>query len=142
MAAATAQDHAPVLAERRLITRPALRPKRAERVVRRAVIRRLFRVHQIDALRRLDGRPLRHEALTVVARDHLNRPIEALLQPIAHLVKGGHLPRARLQRARAGQAVALAVLPHVVLDRLQENRKRVEERCRPVKTLLTSLPAM
>lgn len=99
VASAAAQDAAALLGEGGVDAGAALGAERAERVVRQAEMRRLLRVHQVHLARGLYRRVLRHEALAVVAGDHLGRAVEALLQTVAHLPEGGHLAPARLQGA-------------------------------------------
>lgn len=58
--------------------------------------------------------------MPVVARDHLGRAVERLLQTIADLPKRRHLAPTSAHRARAGEPVALALGPHKVSHGLEE----------------------
>lgn len=55
----------------------------------------------------------------------LGGTVEFLLQDVAHFAEGGHGFPARLELARAGHAVTLALHPHVVEDRLEEQTQEM-----------------
>ena len=126
VAAAAAQDAAALLGERGVHAGAPLRAERAQRAVGQTEGRRLLGVDEVHLTGRLDRRVLGHEALAVVAGDHLGGAVEALLEAVAHVAERRHLAPARLEGARAGEAVALTLGAHVVLDGLEE-RKVVQE---------------
>lgn len=112
----------PVHPVRGYVTLPAVRPQRARFRVHLAKVVRIFRVHQIPLRGQLDRRVVRHEAVAVVARDHLRSAVKVFLEASGHLRERGHLHPAGAHRARAGQAVALALHPHELLDGLGEGK--------------------
>ena len=67
VAASTAQQVATVDARRRAVALASRCTQRTRRLVRRAVIRRLFGVNQVLATRRLDARLFWYNRLAVVA---------------------------------------------------------------------------
>lgn len=97
--------------------------------VQLAEVGRVLAVDQIEPIRRLDGRPLGDEAVPVVARDHLRRAVERLLQPVPNVAERRHLPPTGANRARAGQPVTLALGPHEVAHRLNQTVKSSRKPC-------------
>ena len=97
----------------------SLRAQRASFSVRLAKVRRVLAVNQIESVRRLDGRPLRDEAVPVVARYHLRRAVERLFQPVPDVAERRHFPPAGTDRARPREPVALALRAHKVPDGLR-----------------------
>lgn len=115
-----AEKLAAVHSRRRRVTLPPLRAQRPRLPVGSAEVRRLFRVDEVRAARRLDGGALGDEAAAVVAGDDLGCAVEALLESVPDVAEGRHLAPARAEGAGAGQSVALTLGPHEVLYRLQQ----------------------
>lgn len=86
-----------------------------------AKVRRILRVDEIGPVGWLDGLLFGQEALAVVAGNDFGSAVEFVLQFVTDLAKRGHLQPARLERARARQAVALALRFHVILYSLSTN---------------------
>jgi hypothetical protein len=81
-----------------------------------------FSTHNILSLRGFDGRvTCRHETPPVVGRQHFDSSVKVLLEPIAYVSERWHFTPARPQRARTRQTMTLALQPHVILHRLQQN---------------------
>lgn len=92
--------------------------ERSQRFVRTAKRRRFLRVNQIHLPWTFDCFPFGHVAMAVVSRDYLDGTIEVLFEFVADFSEIWHFSCARLERARAGDAMTFAFYSHVVADRL------------------------
>lgn len=94
----------------------------ADLAVPLAEVWRLLGVDEVLVGGGLDGVGLRDEGLAVVGDDHLEGPLELVLESVPHVPEDRHLPPAGLERARARQSMALALPPHVAHHRLGTER--------------------
>lgn len=122
VAATTAEEFAALDARRGGVADATGSAQRPRASVRRAEVGRVLRVHEVRPLRLLDGLTLGHEGAAVVARNDFGGAVEALLEAVAHVAEGRHLPPAGAQGARPRQAVALALRAHEVLDSLHRSK--------------------
>lgn len=123
------------------VATPSDSTERSRLPIRLAEIRRVLAINQIESTGWLDGRTLGDEAVPVVARYHLRRPVERLLQTIADLAKGRHLSPAGAHAARARQPVALALDRHEIPHRLrrQTPRQTCRQTCRQTSSRKTNV---
>lgn len=136
VAAAAAHQIAAVDADRRLVAHAALRAGDAQFQVLLAEVGRVLVVDEVLLGRGLVLGVVRLQLVVVllapvarraarVADEHARRPVEAVLEVVADLPEVRQAHPARADRARSAHAVALALLPHLARDVLQNKEKRI-----------------
>jgi len=101
-----------------LVTLPAPGPEGPRLPVRMTKVDRVFKVEEILLPWRLAGGNIRKYGFPVVSWDDLDCPVKPPLEPLPHDPERRHPLPTCFQGAGAGEAVALAVKAHVLLDGL------------------------
>ena len=125
-AAAAAHELAAVGARRRPVAEAAARAQRPGPAVRLAEVGRRGHEDEVGGGRRPEAGVAGDELAPrpAAALRHLDGAVELVAQRGADLAERRHRAPARLELARPRHAVALALHPHEVLDRLRAHRPR------------------
>ena len=123
-AAPAAHELAAVGARRLAVAEPAARAQRPGPAVLLAEVRRRGHEDEVGAGRRAEARVAGDElaARAGASLQHLDGAVELVSERGADLAERRHRAPAGLELARARHAVALALDPHQVLDRLRSAR--------------------
>ena len=111
--AAAAQQVAAAEVRGAAVAGAAAGARRTRAPVGGAEVGRVGGIEQVSAARRLERADGGQQSLAIVGAHDTRGAVEPLEQPRAHLAERGQLLPAGAQRARAGQAVALAFGPRV-----------------------------